>query len=123
METVRYSEGFKLRVINELENGRFSNQTEAKEFYGLGDGTVPRWLRLYGKNELLRRVVRVETPEDIDVQKKLKQRIMDLERALADAKMKEVAAEVYLGVACDKFGVKDVEAFKKNIDGKRLTGE
>ncbi len=73
----------------------------------------PGGVRLYGKNELLRRVVRVEPPEDIDVQKKLKQRIRDLERALADAKMKEVAAEVYLGVACDKFGVQDVEAFKK----------
>ena len=123
VEILRYSEGFKLRVINELENGRFSNQTEAREFYGLGGSTLPRWLRLYGKNELLRRVVRVEKPEDIESQKRLKKRIRELETALADAKIKEVVAEAYLGVACEEFGIKDVDAFKKNVDGKRLTGE
>ena len=112
-EVVRYSEGFKLRVINELERGRFRTQTEARDFYGLGAATLSGWLKRYGRNELLRRVVRVERPEDIEDQKKLKKRIRELEKALADSKCEEIAARAFFGVACEEFGVKDIEAFKK----------
>ena len=34
---VRYSEAFKLKVVNELESGKFSGTDEARKSYGIKD--------------------------------------------------------------------------------------
>jgi len=56
--TVRYSEAFKLNVVEELRQGRFGSPHEAGLAHGIGRGTVSRWLRQYGSEELLAKVVR-----------------------------------------------------------------
>ena len=57
--TVRYSEAFKLNVVEELRRGRFGSPYEVVLAYGIGwRSTVPRWLRQYGSEELLAKVVR-----------------------------------------------------------------
>ena len=41
---VRYSEAFKMQVVEELEQGRFGSTFEATRAYGIGGGdTVPRY--------------------------------------------------------------------------------
>lgn len=120
---VRYSEAFKLKVVTELESGKLSSMAEARRKYGIGGGsTVANWLKKYGKNHLLGKVVKVETVDDRDEKKQLRERIAQLEKALADAKVKEVLSEAYLEVACEKFGVTDIEEFKKKLDVK-LSGK
>ncbi|MFP4027540.1 MAG: transposase [Candidatus Brocadiia bacterium] len=90
-KVVRYSEAFKLKVVSELESGKLSSMAEARRKYGIGGGsTVANWLKKYGKNHLLGKVVKVETVEDRDEKKKLKEQIADLKAALADAKVKQV---------------------------------
>ena len=122
-KVVRYSEAFKLKVVSELESGKLSSMAQARRKYGIGGGsTVANWLKKYGKNHLLGKVVRVETVEDRDEKRELTERIAQLEKALADAKVKEYLGESYLRIACEKFGVTDVDEFKKKLDAK-LSGE
>ena len=112
--TVRYSEAFKLQVITELESGKFDCVEQARQAYGIGGSeTVRAWLRKYGRNDLLGRIVRVEKPQERDQIGALKARIRELERAVADSKVQEVLARAYFEIACEQFGVEDVEALKK----------
>ena len=118
-QVVRYSESFKMQVISELESGKLKNISEANRKYGIkGAETVKRWLKKYGKNHLVSKVVKVETPEDIDEKKALKKRIAELEKALADTSVKAVINEAYFQVVCERFGVTDVEEIKKKVDVK-----
>jgi transposase-like protein len=49
----RYSESFKLKVIDELEKGVYDCPFELSRAYGIGSpSTVPRWVRKYGKGHV-----------------------------------------------------------------------
>ena len=49
-KVVRYSEAFKLQVLREIEEGRFSSRGAAARTYGIsGNGTIEYWARKYGK--------------------------------------------------------------------------
>ena len=120
---VRYSEAFKLQVVRELENGELGNLEEAKGRYGIGgQRTVSGWVRKYGSERIQRKVVRVETPGERDQVKALKKRIAELERALVDSRVSEALNKAYFDLVCEKFGVKDPEELKKNLEQK-LCGE
>ena len=120
---LRYSEAFKLQVVEELESGRLASVEEARRRHGIGGKmTVQKWLRRYGRNALLGRVVRVETADERDRVKELEERVRDLERALADSKVEETLAKAYLEIVCEEFGVSDVSALKKNIAARRSGG-
>ena len=102
---------------NELDKGRFASVTEVSQYYGItGASTVRTWVRKYGKNHLLTRVMRVEMPEERDQIKELNQRIRKLEKALAETKVDEVFARAQFEVACKELGVQDLEAYKKKLN-------
>lgn len=112
-ETIRYSEAFKLQVVSELESGKFSGPMAASRAYGIrGGATVSRWLRRYGRRDLMPRRVTITTMAEQDEKKALKKRVRDLEKALADTHMKGLLDEAYLELACKRFGL-DVGEFKK----------
>ena len=119
--TVRlYSEAFKLQVVSELESGKLASIAEAKRRYGIrGSITVNHWLRKYGKEQLLPKVIRVERPNERNRLKELKKENDRLKRTLAETHMKAVLFESWFKVACDEFGVTDIEAFKKKLEEKR----
>jgi transposase-like protein len=114
---IRYSEAFKMGVVRELEReGLFYSQVQSK--YGIaGHTTVQKWVRRYG-NGSRGKVIRVETPEEIDELKRLKARVRLLEKALADAHVDLALERAFGEIACERAGIKDVEAFKKKVDGK-----
>jgi transposase-like protein len=117
---LRYSEAFKLQVVQELESGKLGGVEEARERYGIGGSeTIQRWLRKYGKNHLLGKVVRVEKPGERDQLRVLKRENDELKRALADAHMKSVLYESWFEVACEELGVTDLDAFKKKLAARR----
>lgn len=119
-KSIRYSEAFKLQVVKELESGSLASFNEARERYGISGGaTVQGWLRKYGKNHLLAKVVRVETSEERDLLKALKAENDNLKRAVADLHMKSVLYESWLEAACAELGVTDIEAFKKKLAARR----
>jgi len=116
---VRYSEAFKLQVIRELEAGRFGSLNEAKLAYGIkGAMTVGKWIRRYGKNQLLGKVIVVMKADEQTEVKELRKRVRELEKALADAHIDSRLDAAYLKIACRRAGVEDVEDFKKKHAGK-----
>ncbi len=118
-ETIRYSEAFKQQVLRELEEGRLESPEQARRVYGIrGNGTVAGWVRKYGKTGLLRKVVRVEKPEETSELKQLRKRVRDLEKALADAHLDRKLEEAYTRLACKAAGIADVEGFKKKHGGQ-----
>lgn len=114
-KVVRYSEAFKLEVVRDLGSGKLSSISEANRRYGItGSMTVVGWLRKYGREDQLPRVLRVEKPGEGDQLKKLKQENDRLKRALADEHLRASLYESWFEEACASFGVSDVAAFKKN---------
>ena len=118
----RYSVAFKRQVIADLESGRFATLAAARQHYGIdGSSTIQRWLRRYGKNDLLTKVVRVQKPDEADQIRQLKQQIAQLERVLGRTQANCALEEEYLRLACEQLG-EDVERFKKKQDGPPSTG-
>lgn len=119
---IRYSEAFKLQVIRELEEGQHRTYYAASQAYGIrGSMTVQKWLRRYGREHLLRRVIRVETTDERNELQRLKQRVRDLEQALGDASLDLRLEREFVKLACQQAGIKDVEGFKKKAHGKAST--
>jgi len=116
----RYSEAFKLQVVSELESGKLGNIAEANRRYGItGAETVRGWIRKYGKEHLLPRIIRVETPNEKDRVKELQKENERLKRTLADTHMKAVLFESWFEIACEEFGVTDLQEFKKKLERKQ----
>jgi len=113
---VRYSEAFKMEVVGELEREQLPFDRVRRK-YGIGSNTVQRWVKKYG-NGSRGKIIRVETPQQIDELKKLKERVRRLESALADANIELALEKAYTQMACDRAGIEDVEAFKKKGSGK-----
>ena len=111
---VRYSEAFKLQVVRQLEEGQFGNPWEAGQAYGVkGTNTVARWVRQFGKNHLLGKLVRVMKADEQSEVKALRKRVRELERALADAHLDLRLQEAYVELACEAAGIENVAEFKK----------
>ena len=84
----RYSSSFKQKVISEIESGKLTI-AEARKIYDIsGSGTIRNWLRKYGKNHLLNKVVRIEMKDEKDKVKELEKQKRELESALAQAHLK-----------------------------------
>ena len=62
--TIRYSEAFKLEVIDSLANCKYKTIADARRAFGItGCGTIERWLVKYGREELLRNVGTISVGE------------------------------------------------------------
>jgi hypothetical protein len=94
---------------------------EASQAYGVDQGTVKRWVRQYGKAHLLRKVVRVEKPDEPGEINRLKDRVRRLEAALADSHMDQALDQAFFGLLCERTGT-DAETFKKKHAGQASTG-
>jgi transposase-like protein len=116
---VRYSEAFKVKVIRELEVGRFTSICEARRAYGIkGAMTVRGWIERYGKNHLIGKVIHVMKADEQTEVQALRKQVRDLKSALADAHLDHLLDTEYLKIACRTAGIEDVEAFKKKHGGK-----
>ena len=115
---VRYSEAFKQQVVEDVERGRFGSAHEAGGAYGVrGHSTVQRWLWECGRGRLVRGVIRVEKPGEPGELKRLKERVRQLETALADAHMDRALDQSFFEILCNEQGI-DPETFKKKHGGE-----
>lgn len=120
INATRYSEAFKLQLVAEVERGDLPFE-EVRRKYGIrGNSTVNGWVRKYG-NGSRGKIMRVETPEQIDELKRLKERVKRLETLLADANIELVLERAYTQIACEQAGIKDVAEFKKKHPGGQPT--
>lgn len=114
---IRYSEAFKREVVRQLEL-EGSSFAAVRLKYGItGNATVQNWVRKYG-NGLRGRMIRVQRPEEIDQLKRLKERVRQLESALADVNIDLALERAYTRMACEQAGIQDLEEFKKKAGGK-----
>jgi transposase-like protein len=117
---VRYSEAFKLEVVRELEKDLAPVEHVRRKYGIAGIGTIRNWIRKYG-NGTRGKVIRVETPKQIDETKKLKERIKRLESLLADTNLELALERQYTRMACERAGIEDVAEFKKKVAGQGPT--
>lgn len=117
----RYSISFRRQVIADLERGRFDSIESTRRHYGIGGtSTIQKWLRKYGKNHLLPKVVIVQKPNERDQIGELKRQLAELQRALGQTQVENVLNAAFLKIACEELDC-EVEAFKKKVDTTRST--
>jgi transposase len=118
-KTILYSEAFKLRVLNAIESGEVSSFGEARRRFGIGGkGTIRGWAIKYGKDQLVGKIIRVETVQENNELKELRRRVKELEKALSTKTIEHLMAESYLRMACRVGNISDVDEFKKKHAGK-----
>ena len=103
----RYSEALKIQVVEGIDSGELT-VLEATRDYGCSKGSVYNWQRKYGTKSNKVKIVRV-------VMKNEKDRIHELESALAKAYIKLEVYEKMMELAKEEDGIE----VKKNI----VTGE
>jgi len=117
-QTYRYSSAFKLKVISEIESGKYSI-AEARRVYDIkGVSTIRYWIIKYGKNHLLNKIVRIQMKDERDQLKELKKQVRLLEKALAKAQVDNLCWESLVEVIDEKYGIDS----KKNF-GSKLPAE
>lgn len=119
---LRYSLAFQQKVVREIESGQLSIE-DARRLYDIrGHATIQKWIRKFGKNHLLSKVVRIEMKNEKDRVKELEKRIRQLESALADEHIKNVVLESLVEIARDKYGI-DLKKKSGQAPSKGDTGE
>jgi len=97
---LKYSEAFRRTVVAEYERGLL-NKDQLQVKYGIkGNSRVLEWCRRYGKLHYPKAGALGRPMKDLQ-----QQRIKDLEKQLADAKLKLVAYEKLIGIAEQEEGI------------------
>ena len=117
---IRYSAAFKLQVVNEVESQGVTAESVRRKYGIRGTNTVNKWVRKYG-NGTRGKIIRVETPKEIDEVKRLKERLKRLEGLLADTSINLAIERAYVQIACEQAGIQDVAEFKKKHAGGQRT--
>lgn len=91
------SEKVKLGIVKEIESGRIG-QCEASRQYGLSRSTIQKWLKQYGKLRYRTRIVEVVMSDQKD-------KIQELQQALADAHLKLRLYDTMLDLAGKEYRV------------------
>jgi transposase-like protein len=124
-EVVRYSEAFKLRLVEDVAGGKYQSLEEARRRNGIrGASTLNKWIKRYGREDMLPKRIRVETMNGIDELQAARSRIRELEAALADTHMEYCLESAFPDIACKRLGTSVEEFKKKNVitlAGRRKT--
>ena len=112
----RYSEAFKMLLVQEFESGKLDSIEHARRLYGIGGAsTIQKWLKKYGRNALRTRIVHVQKPNEQDQVKKLKDEIKHLKEALANTQIQSLLNRSVYEVLCEEVGI-DPDEFKKKAN-------
>ena len=118
-EIIRYSISFKQKIVKEIEEEGLTI-SQAHRRYGIkGSNTIQRWLRKFGKNHLLNKIVRVEMKGEKDRIKELEVELKRVKVALADATLAKDALETLVEIVNEHYHT-DV---KKNLGRQPSKGQ
>lgn len=119
---MRYSISFKQKVVQEIEEEGLSLAAAARRYGIKGCETIQKWLKLFGKNHLLNKIVRVEMKDEKDRVKELEAEIQRLKIALANSTLEKDVLSTLIEVVNEHYQT-DV---KKNLGpelSKKQTGK
>jgi len=111
----RYSNAFKQKVIKEIESGVLSI-AEASKIYEISMVSLYKWIKDFGKDHLIGKVVMVQKRDEVDKIKQLEAEKRQLEAALAKSNLDKFCLECLIEAAEEAYGV----SFKKNFGTQAL---
>ena len=109
----RYSEPFKLKILDELTTGKL-NKSQLGKLYGINPTTINEWIRKYNRKDLMNTRVKVETKDEISRIKALQKEIQQLKKLLLKKVLDAMVLDSYLEVAAEDLGYKSVSELKKS---------
>jgi transposase len=115
---VRYSISFKQQVVREVEEEGVGIEQVRKRYGIKGTSTIQNWIRKFGREHLLNKVIRIESMEEKDRLKQLEQENKKLKMALADAYLAKDCLEVLVELANEHYKTD----LKKSFGGKEQKG-
>lgn len=113
----RYSEAFKLKILDELSKGDYSKR-QLGRIYGMNASTINEWIKKYERKDLMNKQVTVKTKDEISRVKELQKEIKILKELLLKKDLEGLVSDAYLEVAAEKLGYKDVYELKKKLNIK-----
>ncbi len=114
----RYSEPFKLKILDELTTGKL-NKSQLGKAYGINPTTINEWIRKYNRKDLMNTRIKVETKDEITRIKALQKEIEQLKKLLLKKDLDALVLDAYLEVAAEDLGYKSVSELKKKLNIKR----
>lgn len=118
---LRYSAAFKQKIVSEIESGKLT-LAQAKKIYDIkGNGTVENWIKKFGKNHLLSKIVRVEMKDEKDKIKELERQKQQLESALAQAHLKIICLESLIECVDEQYRIDVKKNFATRVQQELLT--
>ena len=113
-QILRYSSAFKLKVVKEIESGKFTI-AQARNVYDIkGTSTIQMWMKKYGKGHLLKNIIRIQIKDEKDKIKELKNQIKALERVLSKTQVDNLCLKSLVEVIDEKYHIDS----KKNFGSK-----
>lgn len=119
MKVIRYSQGFKMQLVREVEAGESSPFAVQRKYGIKGTNTVMRWVRQYGSGKY-GKLIRVEKADEVNQTSQLRSELRKVKEALADTHMDLALERAYLVVACEELE-QSLEGFKKKHAGGQRT--
>ena len=110
----RYSEPFKLKILDELTTGKL-NKSQLGKLYGINPTTINEWIRKYNRKDLMNTRIKVETKDEITRIKALQKEIEQLKKLLLKKDLDALVLDSYLEVAAEDLGYKSVAELKKKL--------
>ena len=120
MKVIRYSRGFKIKLVREAEEEGNSPHQVSRKYGVRGTATVMRWAREYGSGKH-GKVVRVERADEMSELARLRRELRTVKEALADAHVALAVEKAYVDLAAEQLGHKP-EAWRKKQDGRPHRG-
>ena len=119
MQAIRYSKGFKMQCVREVEAGKSCAYAVQRKYQIKGTATVMRWVRQLGSGRY-GKIIRVEQAHEVNEAGQLRSELRRVKEALADTHMELVLEQAFLAVACEQLD-QSLEGFKKKHAGGRRT--
>lgn len=110
----RYTKAFKLKIMEEIRDGKFTSAYHAGRMYGIRPRIIYRWMDQLGFSHLKSTVMEIKTMNEIDEVKLLKQEIKKLKLALAEETLSRQIEHATAKVAAEMAGIK-LEDLKKKL--------
>ena len=103
-DRIRYSEAFKLKVMEELRDAKWKSVQEAARAYGIAEMSVYNWIHKLGFEHLKGRLIYVKTRTELDRIKELEEQVLRLKQSLADEVLDHKIDVEFLKIACQRAG-------------------
>lgn len=114
-KVIRYSNCFKLQVVEDIETNGLSLE-DCRRKYGIrGTSTIQGWLKNFSKNHLLNKVIRVETRDELDELKRLRAENKALKEAYAELALNHKCSEKVIEVADEMFNLDLKKKYEREL--------